>query len=254
MILRRLGNKSNLAEVIINYFPPHKTYIEPFFGAGGMFFNKPRAEHNILNDIDADVFNLFITLQTKKELLLQKICITPISEDLIKYWIKNKEQDDILKAVRFLFLSNFTLNGSGNSLRTNAIENSKKEIEDNINATFNYIKYCRFYNKDFRKLIKSIAYRQDIEKNNTFIYCDPPYLNTNDNYSDSFKEKDSLDLFDSLEENGCKWAMSEFDNDFIIKEAQKRGLNINIIGERKNLKNRRIEILITNYKNAATLF
>ena len=42
MILRRLGNKKLIAEKIICHFPPHEIYIEPFFGAGGMFFNKPK--------------------------------------------------------------------------------------------------------------------------------------------------------------------------------------------------------------------
>ncbi len=44
--------------------------------------------------------------------------------------------------------------------------------------------------------------------------------------------------------------MSEFDNPFIIEQANERGLNINIIGERQNLKNRRTEILVTNYSNS----
>lgn len=52
MILRRLGNKQAIAHKIIPYFPPHKIYIEPFFGAGGMFFNKPKAKYNIVNDLD----------------------------------------------------------------------------------------------------------------------------------------------------------------------------------------------------------
>ena len=44
MILRRLGNKKKIAKEIQKYFPEHKIYIEPFFGAGGMFFNKPKAK------------------------------------------------------------------------------------------------------------------------------------------------------------------------------------------------------------------
>ena len=54
MILRRLGNKQAIAQDIIKYFPEHKAYIEPFFGAGGMFFNKPKAKYNIVNDIDSE--------------------------------------------------------------------------------------------------------------------------------------------------------------------------------------------------------
>lgn len=44
--------------------------------------------------------------------------------------------------------------------------------------------------------------------------------------------------------------MSEFNHPFILDQAKERGLNVNIIGERQNLKNRRIEILITNYQNS----
>jgi len=33
MILRRIGNKKKIAADIHKFFPPHKIYIEPFFGA-----------------------------------------------------------------------------------------------------------------------------------------------------------------------------------------------------------------------------
>lgn len=39
-MLNMVGNKKALADKIIKYFPQHETYIEPFFGAGGIFFNK----------------------------------------------------------------------------------------------------------------------------------------------------------------------------------------------------------------------
>lgn len=67
MILRRLGNKKKIAHKIIQYFPPHKIYIEPFFGAGGMFFNKPKVKYNFLNDLDSDVFNLFQVVTDKNK-------------------------------------------------------------------------------------------------------------------------------------------------------------------------------------------
>ena len=63
-----------------------------------------------------------------------------------------------------------------------------------------------------------------------------------------------VDLFDTLQATGCKFAMSEFDNEFILNQAKERGLNVIIIGERKNLKNRRTEILITNYEKQKGLF
>ena len=117
MILRRLGNKSQIADKIIPYFPTHKIYIEPFFGAGGMFFNKPKAQYNIVNDIDSDVFNLFQVVSNQKEELEKAFFEMPIHSDLLEYWKANKETDSIRRALRFLFLSNFTLNGTGSCIR-----------------------------------------------------------------------------------------------------------------------------------------
>lgn len=253
MILRRLGNKKKLAKKIQAHFPPHKIYIEPFFGAGGMFFNKPKAKYNIVNDLDIDVFNLFQVVMNQKEELEKAFYIMPIHSDLLEYWKKNKEIDPIKKALRFLFLSNLILPHTGDICRK-GFNNSKEIVFENIDKTLNFIKdtNIRFFNEDFRTFIKRIMLRgkeRPRQDEATFFYNDPPYLGTNDNYSNSFKEKDSSDLFDCLEETKCKFAYSEFDNEFILEQAKQRNLNVIIIDERQNLKNRRTEILITNYKN-----
>lgn len=248
MILRRLGNKSKIAKEIIKYFPPHKIYIEPFFGAGGMFFNKPKAKYNIVNDIDSDVFNLFMVVMNQKDELERAFYMMPIHSDLLKYWKQHEETDPIKKALRFLLMSNFLLFGNNGSLKWSA-RNEKEQVFENINKTFEMLYGVRFNNCDFRKFIKDLQINgTDIDADETIIYSDPPYLLSSDNYSDSFTEQDSIDLFNCLQETGCKWAMSEFDNPFIIDQAKQRNCHVHIIGARQNLKNRRTEILITNYE------
>ena len=253
MILRRLGNKKKIAKEIQKYFPPHKIYIEPFFGAGGMFFNKPKAKYNIVNDLDSDVFNLFNVVMNQKEDLEKAFNIMPIHNDLLEYWKNNEETDPIKKAIRFLFLSNFTIMGTGSVMRIGASGGTNKNIVDNnINETFDLLKNVQLNNCDFKRFLGSISFddrKTPTETNESLIYCDPPYLETNDNYSNSFTEEQSKELFDTLEETGCKFAVSEFNHHFIIEQAEKRGLNVIIIGERQNLKNRRTEVLITNYDN-----
>ncbi len=253
MILRRLGNKSKLAMDIQKYFPPHKIYIEPFFGAGGMFFNKPKAKYNIVNDLDSDVFNLFQVVSTRLDELKKQFELMPIHSDLLEYWKVNKEDEPIRKALRFLFMSNFTYLGKGTTIGL-VCGDSKGFLMSKIDETAKYLFDVQFANFDFRKFIKSLSFRDENEQSKSFIYCDPPYLGTDDNYSDSFVETDSNDLFDLICDSGCRFAMSEFDHPFILEQAEKRNLNVIIIGERKNLKNRRTEILVTNYKNHATLF
>jgi DNA adenine methylase len=248
MILKRLGNKNNIAKEIQKHFPPHKIYIEPFFGAGGMFFNKPKAKYNIVNDLDSDVFNLFDVVMNQKEELEKAFYMMPIHSDLLDYWKENKETDPIKKALSFLLSSNMTWLGIGDKIHT-ALKNHKKPFEENIDKTNEMLKDVIFNNLDVVDFFKNISFRGIDEINKTLIYCDPPYLGTNDNYSNSFTEEQSKELFDTLEDTGCKFAMSEFDHPFILEQANERNLNVIIIGERQNLKNRRTEILITNYKD-----
>jgi DNA adenine methylase len=249
MILKRLGNKSKIAEEIQKYFPPHKIYIEPFFGAGGMFFNKPKAKYNIVNDLDSDVFNLFNVVMNQKEELEKAFYMMPIHSDLLDYWKINKETEPIKKALSFLLSSNMTWLGIGDKIHT-ALKNHKKPFEENIDKTNEMLKDVIFNNLDVVDFFKNISFRGLDEINKTLIYCDPPYLGTNDNYSNSFTEEQSKELFDTLEETGCKFAISEFDHPFILEQAKQRNLNVIIIGERQNLKNRRTEILVTNYSNS----
>lgn len=255
MILKRLGNKAKLAGELLKHFPKHNIYIEPFFGAGGMFFNKPKVKYNIVNDSDSDVFNLFNVVSTRKGELEEMFFKMPIHQDLLNYWKENVETCELRKALRFLALSNFILNGRGTTLRLGATAGSsglKNNFYNQLDETFNMIHDVQFCNKDFRLFFNSF-YLDDRnakkESDNTLIYADPPYLGTADNYKQGFTEQDSFDLFNCLEDSKCKFAMSEFDHPFILEQAKERGLNIIFIGERQNLKNRRTEVLITNYEN-----
>ena len=245
MILRRLGNKKKIAKEIQKYFPAHSYYIEPFFGAGGMFFNKPKAKYNIVNDLNSDVFNLFNVVSNKKDELHEAFYKMPISEELFKHWMHNKETTDVMRAVRFIFLSNFSFLGKMDCMTFNN-KNSKQNVLDGLLPTFDFLFGVEFGNKDAVSFLKSISIK---DKEKAFVYCDPPYLGTTDNYSDSFTKDISNDLFECLCNSGFKFALSEFEHPFILEQAKQRNLNVIIIGERQNLKNRRTEILITNYQN-----
>jgi len=257
MILRRLGNKKRIAKDIIKHFPPHRIYIEPFFGAGGMFFSKPKSKYNIVNDLDSDVFNLFQVVMNQKEELEKAFYMMPIHSDLLEYWKKHEEVEPVRKALRFLMLSNFTYLGKGDTMRYGASSGSqhlKYSFNQELSSVFNLLFDVQFNNKDFKVLLNSISLDDRGSKgetNKTFIYCDPPYLSTGDNYSDSFTEQQTADLFQTLTETGCKFAISEFDNPVILDLAKQHNLEVITIGERNNLKNRRTEILVVNYESSA---
>lgn len=250
MILTRLGNKRVIADKIIPLFPKHSIYVEPFFGAGGMYFNKRKSEYNIVNDFDSEVYNLFNVVSNNCKELEQAFLEFPIHQDLWEYWKKNQETEPIKKAIRFLFLSNYGYLGKPQTLAF-GVDNQKNRFSELLAKTNEMLFNVQFANQDFKDFFKNLSRVKD---KNVFIYCDPPYLGTNDNYSNSFTEIDSNDLFNCLQEAGCKFAMSEFNHPFILEQAKQRNLNVITIGERQNLKNRQTEILITNYENAPTLF
>lgn len=257
MILRRNGNKSAIAEKILPYFPDHKIYIEPFFGAGGMFFNKPKVKYNFLNDIDNDVFNLFMVIKNDRQLLYDTLHNMPIHQSLMRYWKKQQEEDPIWKAVRLLFISNFTYLSKGYNIKFTA-DNSKQILLDRIEPTFQYMKEAKFMCVDFRDVLKNISFQDNCDlckRSDSFIYSDAPYYGTDGWYTHTHKkEQDTIDHFDMLVNSDIRFGMSEFDNEIILDMATDRKLNVINICERRNLKNRRNEILITNYSNRKDLF
>jgi len=265
--LTRLGNKAAIAKKILPYFPDHSIYIELFFGAGGMFFNKPKAQYNILNDLDSDVYNLWVVIQERKQELIDFIYSLPYHIELFDYWKINIETDPIRKAARFIFLSNFTYLGKGDTLLFITRQNSKKIVLEHLEGDYiNMIADVQFMSSDFRDVFKNMQWLGEHKGNNkkVLVYADPPYLGCANIYRHSqgnlisWTESDFIDLLEMFQsKRDIRFAVSEFNHPFIIEQAIDRGLNIIEIGERRNLSGkaeRKTEILITNYDYQKKLF
>lgn len=253
MILNRLGNKKKIAGLIHPHFPPHSLYIELFFGAGGMFFNKPRARHNVCNDIDDNVYNLWNVLKENPEGLRSELLTLPIHEALWRDYKKKVIVDPVLKAVVFLMYSNFGYMGKPDTMR-HGRNNTKEMLVDNITKAFQEIEGATFTSVDFRKVLPRVEFKDPQDLGSAFIYADPPYMGTEDNYSHSFTEQDTIDLFQLLVDSKIKFAVSEFDNPIVMDLASTHKLNVIHITERQTMKSRNTEILITNFDGNATLF
>jgi DNA adenine methylase len=251
MILDRYGNKRKIAKEIIRYFPKHKLFVDMFFGAGGLFFNKPKSKYNIVNDIDDDVYNLFRQVVDNKDELLETFLLTPICETQFKEWRNGKrENSNVLNAVRFLFLSNFSLYSEGSTLRFGTGER-KRYVQERIDACFHFLKDVRIMNDDYQNVIGKIGFGNERERKATLIYADPPYINAERRYryrtEKKWKLSDFQNLLDLLVDSRCLFAVSEFYSEITEEEAKKRGLYLHQVLERQSIKNRNTEILITNY-------
>jgi len=61
--LNWFGSKSRLAPKIVEHFPPHRTYAEPFGGSAAVLFAKQPSKIEIYNDIDGELVNFFRVLR-----------------------------------------------------------------------------------------------------------------------------------------------------------------------------------------------
>jgi len=66
-ILNWIGGKSLLAEKIIEKFPEHKCYVEPFVGAGWVFFKKEPSKVEVINDKNGDLVAMYRCVQNHLE-------------------------------------------------------------------------------------------------------------------------------------------------------------------------------------------
>ena len=248
MILTRFGNKRRLVSKLEPLFPAHKMRIELFFGAGGSYFYLPKPKYAVLNDLDDDVTNLYLTLLNDTDELIRQIELLPTTTGLIEYWKKTPERDPVKKAIRFLMLSNFTYLGKGDTLRL-GLDNAKQTLINNIEPTLKHLSGAKITSLDFREVLGKVSFSKGLnDRKNCFVYLDPVYLDTEYPYKvPKWSKEDSYDCLLILRDCGIKAAMSEFAHPFILKEAKNMGLNIITLGERGNIKNRKTEILITNY-------
>lgn len=251
MILNRAGNKEEIAHLIIKEFPQHSCYIELFFGAGGLFFNKPKSPWNILNDKDKNVINLWQCVQDNPDLLIEKYLTLPVSEHFMTKDYKNYEcEDKYVQAAIFLMRSNCGLYGKGYTLAIS--KNTNREMMPKLMETLKRLtKDCIFLCKDYEDAIRT--FEKSVPEN-AFIYADPPYVGTNGAYIESFN-KDRLEgLVTHLLGTELKFAISEFDSDEVLNIAKDYDLNVIQIVTRQSIKKRSNEILLTNYKRLNTLF
>lgn len=81
--LRYHGAKFRLAPWLLQHFPPHRCYVEPFGGAAGVLLQKPRCYAEVYNDLDGEICNFFRVLRDpdQSSQLLQQLELTPYARD-----------------------------------------------------------------------------------------------------------------------------------------------------------------------------
>lgn len=251
MFFRREGNKTKYSADIIRLFPPHKMYIEPFVGTGGIFFNKPLAKFNILNDNSKFIYDLFAILKDKEKLenMIKEIEFTPQYLDYIK--------DKVEEPIKTILLGEYSFMGSPTASTPDLGRHfNKKTLLEKIRVLKShmllYLEESQITNKDFIDFLNSISIRHFVNTKECFIYCDPPYSISKGSLKDN-KSWDGLNdlekLINACVEFGCNFAISEYNDEPVVNLFNKYNLNIHTISKSKfNKTTNKYEILATNYE------
>lgn len=177
-ILNYPGSKWTLAQKIIDIMPQHDTYVEPFFGSGAVFFNKPAAKVETINDIDSRIVNFFKVCRDNPNELIQKILFTPHSRE--EYLGSYEVSDDSIEDARRLMVRCWQAIGAKTTDKTGW----RSIIEPNGPNTAQEWKYVWERIEEVAYRLKGVQIEQQdamqlldrYNRLNVLAYVDPPYL------------------------------------------------------------------------------
>lgn len=225
-ILKYPGAKWRLSRWIIEHFPDHKVYCEPFFGSGAIFFNKAPAYIETINDLDGNIVNLFRVCREHPEELAVAIEMTPFSREEFSDCYDMSVKNEVERARRTLvrFHQSFgTSNSSKNSWRNVQTYGGPRcstmwnYLPDTIMECFVRMKNAQIECIDALELIKRY------DSKDTLIYIDPPYLpalRKRNLYKYEFSEDQHREMLDIIKQSKSKIILSGYDCDLYNTELE----------------------------------
>ncbi|ATQ15318.1 DNA adenine methylase (plasmid) [Borrelia miyamotoi] len=247
-LLRREGDKYRYRERIINLFPRHTLYIEGFFGTGSIFFAKPLARYNILNDNSKFIYKFFYILRRDPALLYKRI-----REAIIYDRIINENQDKIeYMVLRSLYSIYATCSLTIGLRRSNAKRAFMDMIRTYKSKIKEMIECAVFTSRDIFNFLSVLAKSDKVSS--TFVYLDPPYSISKGRLDDNKGwDLDSLEtLIIEMKKYDWQFAISEFNDSEVLELLFKHNLYVNYIARSTGVASRfghtKYEILGTSYK------
>lgn len=181
------GGKAYYAEWLIERFPDHRVYVEPFGGAANVLLRKQRSEVEVYNDVDDRVVNLFRVVRDPEqfERLRMLLDLTPYARgefaDLLQL---PPTEDTVEKARRFFAICRQARGGIGMSKLTRnawaASKRTRREMAEPVSKYLSAIDGLDDVAERLRTVMIESRPALDIirqyDGDDTFFYLDPPYL------------------------------------------------------------------------------
>ena len=242
-----------MAKRIVAMIPEHKQYIEPFFGAGWVFFQKPESKYETINDLDNDLISFYRVLQNHLEEFIRQFKYVLSSRKIFEDWKGQMKTDgltDIQRSVRYYYLQKHAFAGkvkgrtfAGNKLRYPRV--NLLRLEEQMSEIHLRLSMVQIENLPYEKCI------QNYDTDKAFFYIDPPY-HEKPFYEHNFNEFSDFEKLKGVLENiKGKFIMSHHDNPDIrrlFKSFNIETINIKYSANNTNPKQKTsTELLIKNY-------
>lgn len=191
-----LGGKSKLAATIIPIIEaiPHTTYVEPFFGMGGVFFRRrlrPKAE--VVNDRSTELYNFFRQLQQHYHALLDcmKWQLTFRSEFDRLVDMEPTKLTELQRAARFIYLQRTAFGGVVTG-QTFGVANERParfditKLTETLEDLHQRLAGVVIENLDWRDILARY------DRPDTLFYLDPPYWDCENDYGRGLFSQDDF--------------------------------------------------------------
>jgi DNA adenine methylase len=217
---RYAGGKFYARKLILEHVPQHSIYIEPFCGGSSIFFAKPKAKNNWLNDIDKDLTNCLLIIRDKPNELIEQLKGEIATKERHAYYKnKFKPKNKLDKAVRWFYLNRTSYSGIMNMQNCYWGYGEKYSMGPenwprNILRTSAKLQGVKLTSLDFEEVIKQAPAE-------SFLFIDPPYFNADQDkfYACSFKKDDHYRLESILKKHNKKIKfLLTYDNSQEIKK------------------------------------
>jgi DNA adenine methylase len=263
------GGKFSHLEWLLPLLPKCHHYCEPFAGSGAVLFNRQKSPIETYNDLDREVVTFFKVLRSQKDELLEKILLTPFSrEEFAIACDTGGHLSDLERARRFYVRARQVRSGLAQTATVgrwaNCVNTSRAGMSGAVSRYVGGIEKLEFIAE--RLLSVQIENRSAIEviqtydSEDTFFYCDPPYIHSTRGDTKAYKFEMSNDehaeLAAVLNNIKGKVAISNYecalmDKLYRLSKWEKHIASEKIIHSTKDV---RTEALWVNYKMDDELF
>lgn len=204
-ILKWPGAKATMSKWVVSHFPAHIHYIEPYTGTGAVFFTKQPSAHEVINDLDGRLINLFRVIRERGETLAQLVDATPYAR--AEYYASYEPSDDPLEDARRFLVRCWQAHGFKPWCRTGWRNNGAKglqpittlwaDVPDRIRAVMERLKQAEI------ESVPALALIERYRTADTLIYADPPYVLSTRSHKKIYKHEmtdaEHLTMLDALD-------------------------------------------------------